>query len=55
VWENFNALISTVDIEKQALEWEFIAEQKSKGIDINKYKVFLLYFNDRGTGEVNKK
>lgn len=46
--EKFNLLISTGNIEKEALEWPFIAEQKSRGVDINKYKIFLLYFNDKG-------
>jgi hypothetical protein len=54
--EKFNNIISTKDIEKEALEsFKFIAEKKEKKVNLENHKIFILYFNDKGTEELKNK
>lgn len=43
----FNKLVSTVDIEKEALSFEFLLNKKSQGVDLNEHLIFILYFDDK--------
>ena len=43
----FKSLIENVDINKEAIQtFSFIKEKYKQNIDIEQYKVFILYFND---------
>ncbi|MCG9909716.1 MAG: hypothetical protein MH137_00315 [Flavobacteriales bacterium] len=44
--EKFNSLIQAIDIEKEALNsFKFLQDKKHSGVDINKYRTFILYFD----------
>ena len=45
----FELLISTKNIDQEALEWPFIQTKKNQGIDINQFQIFILYFNDEAS------
>ena len=45
----FELLISTKNIDQEALEWPFIKTKKNQGIDINQFQIFILYFNDEAS------
>ena len=45
----FKDLISKTDFEKEALTFDFLRDKKSKGINIEDYKTFIVYFNDLET------
>jgi hypothetical protein len=46
--EKFNSLIQTTDFEKEAFQnFEILRNKKQSGIDINKYKTFILYFDSQ--------
>jgi len=47
--EKFETLITTKNIEAEALESEFIKSKKDQGIEINNHLTFVLYFNDEET------
>jgi hypothetical protein len=43
----FNDLVTTTDFEKEALtSFDFLKDKKEKGINIEDYKAFIVYFND---------
>lgn len=43
----FKKLISTTDIEKEALEnFPFLQDKKNRGINIGQFQTFILYFKD---------
>ena len=44
----FKELIAR-DIEKEALTFEFLRDKKSKGLNIDDYKTFIVYFDDKET------
>jgi hypothetical protein len=42
--------LTKVDVEKEALtSFDFLRDQKSKGVNINDYKTFIIYFDDLET------
>lgn len=47
--EKFDRLINETDFEKEALTFEFLKNKKEEGIDIDNYRVFIIYFNDNET------
>jgi hypothetical protein len=48
--EKFNKLISSVNIEKEAVEsFEFLAHQKNKNVNLSEHLAFMLYFDDTET------
>lgn len=51
--DKFKTLIATKDIEKEALEWDFIRAKKNSGVNINDFKTFILYFSDDETNSQN--
>jgi hypothetical protein len=51
----FNKLILATDIEKEALNFEFLADQKNSGVNVNDYLTFILYFDDSETDLFEKK
>jgi len=42
----FNSLISNVDINAEALGISYIKDKNNEGINIDDYKVFVIYFDD---------
>ncbi len=45
--DKFNILVSTTDIEKEALRnFDFLQNKKNIGFNIEEYIVFILYFDD---------
>jgi hypothetical protein len=42
----FKDLISKTDFEKEALTFDFLKDKKDKGVNIEDYKFFIVYFND---------
>ena len=47
--DKFNKLISTTDIEKEALAFQFLSDKKKNGVDISEYLTFILYFDHKET------
>ncbi len=46
----FRDLVTRTDFEKEALtSFDFLRDKKSKGIDIEDYKTFIVYFDDSET------
>jgi hypothetical protein len=45
----FEMLINQTDFEKEALSFEFLKQKKDQGVDIDQYKIFIIYFNDSET------
>ncbi len=45
----FKELVTKTDFEKEALTFDFLRDKKLKGIDIEDYKVFIVYFDDLET------
>ena len=53
--DKFNKLISTTDIEKEATaSFGFLADKKRRGVNINDYLAFILYFDDKETDLIDK-
>jgi hypothetical protein len=49
VINKFKDLVTKTDFEKEALTFDFLRDKKSKGIDIEDYKTFIVYFDDLET------
>ncbi len=47
--QNFDKLIKETDFDKEIQTFEFLKEKKSKGVDIESHKIFIIYFNDDET------
>ena len=53
--DKFNKLISTIDIEKEALSnFDFLKNKKESGVNINDFLIFILYFDDNETKMFDK-
>ena len=52
--DKFNKLVASTNIEKEALSFDFLKDKKERGVDINKFLTFILYFNDTETEMFNK-
>jgi len=53
--EKFNQLIATTNIEEEAVNsFQFLADKKKSGVDINNYLAFILYFDDKETDLCDK-
>ena len=54
--DKFNQLILTTNFEKEALaSFQFLADKKKSGVNINDYLTFILYFDDKETDLFEKK
>jgi hypothetical protein len=42
----FKDLITKTDFDKEALTFDFLRDKKSKGVNIEDNRVFIIYFND---------
>lgn len=43
----FKKLVANTDFEKEALtSFDFLRDKKSKGVNLDEYKTFIIYFND---------
>jgi hypothetical protein len=50
VIDKFKNLVTKTDFEKEALtSLDFLREKKSKGVNLENYKTFIIYFNDLET------
>ena len=50
VINKFKDLVTLTDFEKEALtSFDFLRDKKSKGINIEDYKTFIVYFDDLET------
>jgi len=50
VIEQFDELINEADFDKEAVSlFEFLKQKKEQGVDIDKHKIFIIYFNDSET------
>lgn len=47
--KKFQDLITKTDFDKEAFSFDFIRDKKSKGVDIDDYKTFIVYFDDLET------
>jgi hypothetical protein len=44
--KKFKELITKTDFEKETSSFDFLRDKKSKGVNIEDNKVFIIYFND---------
>jgi len=50
VIKQFDELINETDFDKEAISsFEYLKHKKEQGIDIDKHKIFILYFKDNET------
>ena len=47
--KKFQDLITKTDFDKEASSFDFLRDKKSKGVDIDDYKIFIVYFDDLET------
>lgn len=47
--QKFDLLINETDFEGEIQAFEFLKEKKNKGVNIDNYKIFIIYFNDKET------
>ncbi len=47
--EKFDRLIKSTNFEKEAMTFEFLKNKRDKGIDIEKHRIFIIYFDDSET------
>jgi hypothetical protein len=47
--KKFKDLIEKTDFEKETSSFDFLQERKSKGLNIEDYRTFIIYFDDKET------
>jgi hypothetical protein len=53
-FEKFGRLINETDFEKEEMSFEFLKGKKEKNIDLEKHRIFIIYFNDNETDHWTK-